>query len=158
MPHAAKDSSTSTANSDILTNPTSVSSLDHCSSPVDPRTQGNHQPLRVQRLQQSSTSAQVSPTVGTFAAASRKMDSPSPTSMSGFGQVQPLQSPLQSPTNQNFEVERQRRASKATIQRFEDNFMYKEHHDSSSVDKIRRESPVIAELRTNVIVSCRSLR
>jgi hypothetical protein len=154
MPHAAKDSSTSTANSDILTNPTSVSSVDIFASPIV----GN-QPLRVQRLQ-SIAPPPISPTAGGFVLRGGRMDSPSPTSMSGFGgQVQPLMhSPMQSPTTQTFEVERQRRASKATIQRFEDNFMYKEHHDSSTVDKIRKESPVIAELRTNVIVSFAILR
>jgi hypothetical protein len=165
MPHVARDSNTSTANSDVLTNPTSLSSLDNV-SPIDrayQQQQGLQQQRLPQTIQQRNANIQnqlppLSPAVSGFSFKD-EMDPPSPTSMGPYGEVQPVQ-PMNShsPVSpKEFEAERQRRASramsKANIQRFEDNFQYKEHHDLSAVEKIRREAPVVAELRTNVIVS-----
>lgn len=43
--------------------------------------------------------------------------------------------------------------SKKRAQYFEDQFSYKEAHGSSGRERVLRDSPIIAELRTNVIVS-----
>jgi hypothetical protein len=42
--------------------------------------------------------------------------------------------------------------SKRKIQYFEDQFAYKDNWESNAAAQVRRESPVIAELRTNIIV------
>jgi hypothetical protein len=42
--------------------------------------------------------------------------------------------------------------SERKIQYFEDQFAYKDDWESNAAARVRRESPVIAELRTNIIV------
>lgn len=45
-------------------------------------------------------------------------------------------------------------ASKHRTQYYEDQFRYKDNEIGSVRDRVSRESPVIAELKTNVIVGC----
>lgn len=42
--------------------------------------------------------------------------------------------------------------SKRKIEYFEDQFAYKDDWESNAAARVRRESPVIAELRTNIVV------
>lgn len=45
-------------------------------------------------------------------------------------------------------------ASKRRTQYYEDSFAYKDGHGQSAKERIQKDSPVVAELRTNVIVGC----
>lgn len=45
-------------------------------------------------------------------------------------------------------------ASKRRTQYYEDSFAYKDGHGQSAKERIQKDSPVVAELKTNVIVSC----
>lgn len=46
-----------------------------------------------------------------------------------------------------------RQESRRRTQWYEDQFAYKPNHINQATEKIMKEAPVIAELRTNVIVS-----
>jgi hypothetical protein len=43
-------------------------------------------------------------------------------------------------------------ASKRRTQYYEDSFAYKDGHGQSAKERIQKDSPVVAELKTNVIV------
>jgi hypothetical protein len=45
-------------------------------------------------------------------------------------------------------------ASKRRTQYYEDSFAYKDGHGQSAKERIQKDSPVVAELKTNVIVGC----
>lgn len=44
--------------------------------------------------------------------------------------------------------------SKRRTQYYEDSFAYKDGHGQSAKERIQKDSPVVAELKTNVIVGC----
>lgn len=149
MPHTAKISNSTIASSDLLNIDNYSSSLDHVPPP------------NLVQLDNLHPSAPPSPALSGFNFQDEDSDPPTLNrapevkpwskrkSTMGDGDARPKSSGGEAhkpPRQGSHDV------SKRRTRQFEDQFAYKENWETNTADEIRRDSPVLLELRTNVIV------